>query len=361
MSFEEDAVLGHPDGRAETKKRGAVLLLSMLLLVSCDGVHGSLDDAVLLKLPADGCDGCRVVNTGVWSNSAGEVQVAGNLVAAGAQCECRPHVYVKSYDSKQWTSRYESAAAARSLRKTWLNPESGVYFIENALGPNGGSSVRSLQGDDIRSIGVPREGYYRDIWGSAAADIFLVGSGGAIDHFDGEAWSSQGGPTDASLAAVWGASAQHVFAAGEKGTMLRFDGSAWQRVELDIDADLNGIWGSSADEVYMVGGSDHPDGTTGPGIVVRYDGMKGTTVHIAPDDALLDVHGSRADEVFAVGGTRAKGGGVQAVVWHFDGRRWTRLLPRGVEAFLSDVWCAAKGECYAVGASDRIVVLHGLP
>lgn len=59
-------------------------------------VHSILDDAVLLKLPAYGRDGYRLVNTGVWSNSASEVQVVGNLGAAGAQCECQPHVDVKS-------------------------------------------------------------------------------------------------------------------------------------------------------------------------------------------------------------------------------------------------------------------------
>jgi hypothetical protein len=46
-----------------------------------------------------------------------------------------------------------------------------------------------------------------DVWGSAANDIFAVGAGSTILHYDGANWSRMDAGVGVDLRAVWGSSA----------------------------------------------------------------------------------------------------------------------------------------------------------
>jgi hypothetical protein len=50
------------------------------------------------------------------------------------------------------------------------------------------------------------------IWGSSASDVFAVGEGGTILHYDGNNRSNMNSGTSLPLNAVWGNSASDVFA-----------------------------------------------------------------------------------------------------------------------------------------------------
>ena len=63
------------------------------------------------------------------------------------------------------------------------------------------------------------------VWGTGPEDVFAVGSGGAILHYDGEEWSVQDSGVTVRLYAVWGSSSSNVFAVGGGGSILRYDGS----------------------------------------------------------------------------------------------------------------------------------------
>src|SRR5437667_3316723 len=52
------------------------------------------------------------------------------------------------------------------------------------------------------------------VWSASAGDVFAVGLGGKILHYNGTSWTAQPSPTTADLAGVWGSSGTDVFAVG---------------------------------------------------------------------------------------------------------------------------------------------------
>ena len=91
------------------------------------------------------------------------------------------------------------------------------------------------------------------VWGSSAGDVYAVGDGGAILHYDGHAWRNLGSLTIASLLGVWGSSAGDVYAVGNEGTILHYDGHFWREMNSGTTKYLYGVWGSSPWDVYAVG------------------------------------------------------------------------------------------------------------
>jgi hypothetical protein len=60
------------------------------------------------------------------------------------------------------------------------------------------------------------------VWGSAPNDVWGVGFGGTIYHYDGASWSPSNSGTNAGLGGVWGTGPRDVWAVGTKGTILHF-------------------------------------------------------------------------------------------------------------------------------------------
>ena len=91
------------------------------------------------------------------------------------------------------------------------------------------------------------------VWGSSGSDVFAVGQGGTILHYDGVAWNSMNSSTTDDLYTVWGTSDDDVFAAGQHGTILHYDGVAWSPMLRGTTYDLSSIWGISNTDVYAAG------------------------------------------------------------------------------------------------------------
>lgn len=121
------------------------------------------------------------------------------------------------------------------------------------------------------------------IWGSAAKDVWVVGSRryynndgyawdqGRIVHYDGHRWREDySGPE--SLRAVRGRAIDDVWAVGSDELIVHFDGTHWTRVHGGADAGAAGgassllvdVWPLAADDVWAVTGGMqflHYDGT----------------------------------------------------------------------------------------------------
>jgi hypothetical protein len=70
------------------------------------------------------------------------------------------------------------------------------------------------------------------LWGADSADVWAVGEGGTIVHFDGSHWAQVSSGTTDSLVAIGGRAAGDAWAIGSRRTVLRLSGSTWRAVEI---------------------------------------------------------------------------------------------------------------------------------
>ncbi|MGB2854970.1 MAG: hypothetical protein WBC55_11065, partial [Dehalococcoidia bacterium] len=110
---------------------------------------------------------------------------------------------------------------------------------------------------------LPQGNRLMGVWGSSPSDVFAVGYGGAILHYDGNSWSPMSSGTTLGLLGVWGSSSTDVFAVGNNGTILHYDGSSWSKMSTGTTNALWDVWGNSSTDVFIVG-----DG----GAILHYDG-----------------------------------------------------------------------------------------
>jgi len=91
------------------------------------------------------------------------------------------------------------------------------------------------------------------VWGSSSSDVFAMGYGGTILHYNGSVWGSMTSGITTDLYGVWGSSRSDVFAAGYGGITRHYNGSAWGPMTSGTTNQLLGVWGSSPSDVFAVG------------------------------------------------------------------------------------------------------------
>jgi hypothetical protein len=67
-------------------------------------------------------------------------------------------------------------------------------------------------------------GGIRDLWVGGDDNIWAVGEGGAVVHFDGGAWNRHDLAADETITGVWGIGKESTFAVSERA-VYRFDGT----------------------------------------------------------------------------------------------------------------------------------------
>ncbi len=178
--------------------------------------------------------------------------------------------------------------------------------------------------------------YLNDVWGSGPSDVYVVGSGGTLAHYDGTTWVSPGVPVGSrvDLNGVWGTSPSDLFVVGSRGAVARYDGRRWARMKNSgTGADLLDVWGSSDSNVFAVGGH---------GAIIHFDGKAWSKMRSGTSAPLVSVWGSGASSVFAVG--------EPAAVFSYDGGSWRQaLLPVGGPRWLTHVWGTGPGNVFVVG------------
>jgi hypothetical protein len=101
-----------------------------------------------------------------------------------------------------------------------------------------------------------RTGLLTGVWANARNDVFVVGWGGRILHFNGTAWAPMTSPTSANLADIWGNSGSNVYAVGDAG-ILHYNGTRWSVINA---AKGSRVWGVG-DDVFVVSAGSILHGT----------------------------------------------------------------------------------------------------
>jgi hypothetical protein len=74
-------------------------------------------------------------------------------------------------------------------------------------------------------------------WGSSPNDVFIVGNGGHIAHYDGNKFTQMSSSTTKDLHSVWGTSSNDVWAGGLNrsngvSVLLHYNGNIWSEIDL---------------------------------------------------------------------------------------------------------------------------------
>ncbi len=138
------------------------------------------------------------------------------------------------------------------------------------------------------------------VWGSSAADLWVVGQSGAVVHFNGSAWEERHAGTDRDLIAVWGTAPDRVVMVGGRGNgvIVFWDGLTFRQVDVAPIAGLNGVWMRNRDVVHAVG----LYGTT---VTFDFDTGRSTETVLDTDHDLHAITGTADGRLTAVGGTLA--------------------------------------------------------
>ncbi len=178
-----------------------------------------------------------------------------------------------------------------------------------------------------------------DVWGSSPDNIYGVGIGGVVVHYDGTSWKEESFSTNEG---PWDVLGMHGFesnqiAVGSDGLVLNINEGAVSNEITGVTAALSAVWGNSLVDMYAVGQS---------GVVLHRTASGWSTQVIGTAANLHGVWGAGSFEVLVVGdaGTIVR---QQSGIWNPEAS--------GVTVQLNDVWTLDSQNAWAVGAQGTIL------
>jgi hypothetical protein len=180
------------------------------------------------------------------------------------------------------------------------------------------------------------------IWGTSGSNVFTVGYGGKILHYNGSSWSAMDSHTTEDLISVWGTSPTNIYASGGRGTVLHYNGTTWASETSHTTSNLQSIWGSSAGNIYIAGRDSN---------LLHYNGSAWANTVISPHTpyAFAGVWGSSPENVFA--------GGTNGSLFLYNGSRWSQneYIQNICQSDLFDIWGSSAYDVFVVGEQGAIL------
>jgi hypothetical protein len=194
-------------------------------------------------------------------------------------------------------------------------------------------STPTPQGDLLSSVN-----------GSSASDVWAVGAGGAIIHWDGQSWRQIPSGIQTGFDSVWSASASDAWAVGDDAAVLHWDGSTWSPAAgvptppagcFPGDAVWRSVWGSGPSDVWIVG--DCLAGAAAQGQTIHWDGSRWTPFTLS--EGLSGVWGTGPDDAWAVGSAHVD-------LFHWDGQSWTMVATGPPAGPGTAIWGASSSDLW---------------
>jgi hypothetical protein len=284
-------------------------------------------------------DSIRVQVTDGSSNAKSGVSVAFAVMAGGGSVT--PATVTTGADGKAAAKFITGSSTGANTATATVTGLPAVTFSITTVAPTlVWSSVSSGTTQNIFGI-----------WGTSASDVWAVGSGGTILHYNGTIWSSVASGTTEDLFGVWGTSATDVWAVGSGKTFLHYNGTTWLSVSTEtLWGQFGGIaysvWGTSASDVWAVGDF---------GTILHYNGTTWSSVPSATMQNLISVWGSSASDVWIVGNDQMLH--YIGTSYNYNGTSW-RSVMAGPGLWFQAVWGSSASDVWVVGIQDFPVMNH---
>lgn len=194
------------------------------------------------------------------------------------------------------------------------------------------------------------------IWGRNEKEIFAVGQGGQIMHYDGKLWSTKNSIETNDLFAVWGQGTK-AWAVGE-GIDLVYDGTSWSNLSSSSTYSLRGLWGAPGGKyLYAVGALTY---------MIRYLSLTNDSTYWStgylPDkteDAMYGVWGLSDNEVYIVGDNGIILRCSQSCISSsYSSSKYTPMTSN-TTANLRSIYGFSSNEIYAVGFDGVVLFYNG--
>lgn len=300
----------------------ATIALASILLTSCPGP----DPEPVHRIVFEELDAGLL---SVWGTSSRDVwTVGGDVDAMGPM--------VLHFDGAEW----RRLLTGQTGDLWWVHgvPDGSVF-----LGGEGGMMLRYDRASDaFTRMETPSETpIVFGIWGSSASDVLAVGglgrAAGFVWRFDGTSWSELALPADfggQSLFKVWGTGPGDAWIVGTDGAVLHWDGSALRTVDAGTTRTLF--------TVHAIDGAVAAVGGAGSGVLVQRDA----------DGVWHDVAPELVPQLFGVFLTEEGGAavGINGTFVRREGATWT-IEETGLDLAetLHSVWIDPDGGVWAAG------------
>ena len=198
------------------------------------------------------------------------------------------------------------------------------------------------------------------IWGSAANDVWITGSGDVswnlLWHFDGVSWKKDSAQRNIAPAALWGFTSNDIWLGTVSNNFWHYNGTRWYEFSEHVLPGfkynmIQGIWGRTPNDVYGVGAAMND--TTLKGIIMKFNGVQWTYMQI-PNMLVgfTDIRQqSRSGLFFLEGNIVLSGIGTVCKLYTFDGRSLTEIYsssdyPASVNEMNGEVYCVYGRRIY---------------
>jgi hypothetical protein len=186
------------------------------------------------------------------------------------------------------TTNVVSAIFAISANDIWGVGAGG--YVLHYDGQNWNPAMAGLDGTDLFGV------WGRQVpgvdGGPPTDDVVAVGA--KVWRWDGSMWHQQtaGGTMSEYYYGVWGFGANDIWISGQYAFVQHWNGTAWQAVDVSSSSDLYSVWGAAANDVWMVGGD---------GAIVHWNGQALSMATSPTTRGLHAVWGSGASDIWAGG------------------------------------------------------------
>jgi len=150
---------------------------------------------------------------------------------------------VHKYDGVSWKN--VSPNSIHGSLDGLLSGSSMFAFSEGDYWLTDGFPIRVGNGVGIEhrmdSLGNP---YLHSSWGTSSSNMYSVGDGGTILHFDGTKWTKMQSGTIRDLVTIWGTNGNNIWAGGFKNStdesvLLHYDGISWHSIDLSTVGNIS--------------------------------------------------------------------------------------------------------------------------